>query len=87
MPVCTLSSEMHRKLSALLGGHGLYCLSLCPFTQLDLPFFMSIILFPIFSPIPDILWALFVAPDFVIHWWLAENKTENCPVFTNTLFF
>lgn len=71
---------MHGKLSALLGGHGLYSLSLCPFTQYNLPCFISMTLFPIFSPIPDILWAyaLFVVPNLVIHWWLPENKqTKN----------
>lgn len=33
MPVCILSSEMHRKLSALLSGDRLYCLALCPFNS------------------------------------------------------
>lgn len=81
---------MHGKLSALLGGHGLYSLSLCPFTQYNLPCFISMTLFPIFSPIPDILWAyaLFVVPNLVIHWWLPENKqTKIFPVFSNTLVF
>lgn len=45
-------------------------------------------LFPLFSPVSDILWAyaLFVVPNIVIHW-LPKSKTKNCPVFTNTLVF